>query len=264
MNDYFEPKQLKDITYIGIETSLKRDPKDKVTGLFLGLRQLMEKNNAVVSSQDSTFVHPDNEEMLIWIIKDKHVDIVNPLLYNIDKIEVGRQVSVSNTLPKITYLSDPHTQIDTIKNLVTLMEAMRLTNRILPNGLIDTGRYFDIPKDLADRLKLAVAGKESIIPHQYKNPAHTASNKPLTKPKPIDTHVIRSWKASVNTTSFHRTTKYPVSTAIERMHNKIKKLRTGKYEPPKLDEIVESTSEVSSAQQKADEAADNYYDSFCG
>jgi len=207
----FTVENLRDLHYVVVEAELRKPPRTKVSGLFMGYRNLTNTNMAIISVEDN----------FMFLSRGDRIRILSDDFYNISKIEIGAK---SGAYVTQYYEGTQTTGLDRLK---VILEALEKDKRTLPSGLVDVDKYVKIPKEYEndeDNFKSSSSGttpskNESSAPYRSTNAGYTY------KPK------------KVSTTSFKRTTKYPIGPAIERMAAKIKEIKEGTYELPKLAEI---------------------------
>lgn len=129
-----------------------------------------------------------------------------------------RSISVTyadhGKLSNVSYSLSNQSAIKELKEIFNKFKVKK--HNILSNGLIDTTKYTKPPTYLIERMKI----NNKIV---YKNTKKTSTSKSQTTTKKI--YNIKK----PNTTTFKRTTRYDVKTAITELNKKIKQLKAGKY-----------------------------------
>lgn len=216
----FTQPDLKEIDYVIVSASLKKDKNVKVAGLLFGYRPLVKADTQIVSQH----------EIFLWLIKGDEVHILNSLHYNIDYIQIAH---VGGSPTSYSTIND---EINA-RRLTAIMEALQKQNKTDENSLVDLSKYGKLPKRLEEEVskpsfvtsssesKSASRSGGQVYDDDYNGPYTgygAGQNYSYTKKKEVSTSVIK------------RTTKYPISSAIDRMKEKVEQLRQGTYEPPKL------------------------------
>ena len=213
----FTTEAFKDIKYVVVGMVAKADKKGPVIiGYFLGIRGLVDINTQMVNKND----------LFVWLMKGETVEMLNLAHYEIDFLDIN----VNGSFTKYQAYKE-ELNIQRLKNI---QEAMKVYDMLRHNGLIDTDSFTNVPEatkklvenDIKPEYKAATKTNTSTtsttISHSYAGIKHTTTT---YKKKEIETFVIK------------RTTKYPISSAIERMKVKIDTIKKDTYEAPKLAEI---------------------------
>jgi hypothetical protein len=237
----FKPEDLKGVTWIVVKAELKKKPGTYVTGLLYGYRPLTAVNTQIVSQ----------DEMFLWLVKGDDVHILNKFHYSIISIEVGKAVSSTKYSAKDDEIS--------YKRIQAIVDALKEEGKTEPSGLIDLTKYGDLPKNLESEIK-----KPTMLASQSSSSSadHNRSGAQNYGPKDwSDYHTNQSRhnshacgytpaKKQTSTTVIKRTTKYPISNAIDKMRAKVELLRQGKYEPPKLRDVEKEEESQKKAKSK--------------
>ncbi len=237
----FTTEGLKGIKYAVIGVVSKADKNGAViTGYFLGIRGVVGNNTQMVNKND----------LFIWLIKGETVHMLSLGYYEVDSLEVNLNGSV-------TRYSAYKEEVN-IHRLKAIQEAMAAYDMLHPNGLINTDKFTNIP----EKTKKIV---ENDIKPTYK-PATKTATKPLSyDPNNPNGHVYPGAygnhypsrtttaykKKEVETFIIKRTTKYPISSALERMKLKIEAIKEGTYEAPELTKIP-ADKELKEGEKKED------------
>lgn len=229
----FKMEDLKDLTYVVVKAALRKKPESCVVGLLYGYRPLVEVNTQIVSQ----------EEMFLWLVKGDDVHILNKFHYSISYIEVGK----ANSSSRYSSVTDE----DNYKRIESLVKFMKENGKTEPSGLIDLAKYGTLPKDVEDEVK-----KPTFLSSQKSTTdTGTSHNRSGGQNYDWSGHHTNQYaygytpaKKEVSTAVIKRTTKYPISTAIDKMREKVALLRQGKYDPPKLKDIP---GEKEESQKKA-------------
>lgn len=216
--EQFTIENMKDAKYVVVGLEQRSDKDAKIVGYFLGLRSLVDTNIQIVSKDD----------MYVWVMKGETVHILNLDQYKIELISVR----VNNSGTKYSDSSDELS----LSRLKIVQEAMAKSGMVRPNGLIDTNKFTEVPtdikKEVEDDMKTSYAGTSS----KAATGSTTAYNKQAAGYTSGSTHTTYK-KKEIITTTLKRTTKYPITAALEKMQEKIVAMQDGTYVPPKLPEI---------------------------
>jgi len=233
--EFINQKELGELKYVTVELSLNSSKTTRILGLFVAIRKLVSKDTGLVR-KDETF---------IWLQKGRHVHILNLDYYNFETLEVGYgpQESASN-MRKWTKLN----QQGTVDWLNTIVDSMKKHKRSGESGLINTSTYAGLPgalaKEVASDSLYKNAEKDSITAPATNNTA-TITTKATAGYTPI-----KKVKKVVSTYEIKRTTKYPISGAIEKMKIKVQQIRDGVYVAPELPTIPADKEEKEADAKK--------------
>ncbi|KKN34062.1 hypothetical protein LCGC14_0797330 [marine sediment metagenome] len=233
----FTTEKLKGIKYVVVGLTAKADKKGPViAGYFLGLRGLVDINVQLVNKND----------LFVWLMKGEEVQMLNLSHYEIKFMEIN----INGSYTKYSAYKE---EVN-IERLTCVQEALKEYDMLRPNGLIDTDGYTNVPEatkklvedDIKPTYKPANKTTSKAATYNPVNHAYSGApyhNRPITtyKKKEIETFVIR------------RTTKYPISSAIERMKTKIEAIKEGTYKAPKLAEIP-ADKEPKEGEKKGDKS----------
>lgn len=220
----FTTEGLKDIKYAVVGLVAKADRKGSViTGYFLGIRGLVDINAQLVSKHD----------LFVWLMKGETVQMLNLSAYEVDSLEINLNGSYTKY--------SAHKEEVNVQRLKSIQEAMKVYDMLRHNGLVDTDRFTYVPEatkklvedDIKPAYKPANKTTSRAATYDPTGHAYSGAHHPLYpsrtttayKKKEIETFVIK------------RTTKYPISSAIERMKVKIEAIKGGTYRAPVLAEI---------------------------
>ena len=238
----FTKEGIKDVKYVVVEAILKRDKGNKVEGLFIGYQPMVKTHTQLVS----------NDEQFIWLYKGDNVYMLNASHYDIKSIEMQKFAEVS------TYIGT--SQIEYINRLKLIHETFTEEKKVLASGLIDVDEYV-VPKKVEERLNEGEKKSES-----FKTPSSSAG---YSAPD----YNARSGACNYSTSShysrkepstsvFKRTTKYPITTAIDKMREKVEEVRKGEYKAPELSlipaDVKEPAEEVDDKTFTAQDDEDIY------
>ncbi len=229
----FTTEGLKGIKYAVVGVISKADKKSAViTGYFLGIRGIVGINTQMVNKND----------LFIWLIKGETVHVLNLSHYEVDSLEINLNGSSTKY--------SAYKEEENISRLKAIQEAMATYNMLHPNGLIDTDRFTNVPEatkkivenDIKPTYKTvnktAYSSTSQAYPAAY-NSYHPGRTTTTYKKKEVGTFIIK------------RTTKYPISSALERMKLKIDAIKEGTYEAPKLAGIP-ADKELKEGEKKED------------
>jgi len=241
----FTKEGVKDVKYVVVEAILKRDKSNKVEGLFIGYQPMVKTHTQLVS----------NDEQFLWLYKGDNIYMLNASHYEIRSIEIQRFAEVS------THMGT--SQEEYIDRLKLIHEVFTEEKKVLASGLIDVDEY-TVPKKIEDRLneegKKSEAADTSSPSSGYSAPSYNTRSGACN-------YSTGSYykKKEPSTTVFKRTTKYPITTAIDKMKAKVEEIRKGEYKAPKLPFIPADKKEpVEEADDKTSTAQDNYEDIYGG
>jgi len=220
----FKVDELKEITYAAATLKLKKYGKDgddnEVSGLFIGMQPLVPNNTAIVSI----------DEIYIWLRDGEDCHMLSTKHYEIDNIFVGKGGAAWKFSGKLTDLDRDNSR------LVIIHRAMKLADRVGPNGLIDASTY----KKLPDHVQKVIGNVEG-VGNTETGTDHNRSGGVAHPPTAYgydDYSGVRStstYKRKETTTkTFKRTTRYSPGSAIEMMRAKILEIQEGTYKAPKL------------------------------
>jgi hypothetical protein len=240
----FTEKELKDIKHVIVTVCLKNDKSDKIKGLFLGYRPLVESHTQLVS----------NDEYFVWLYKGENVYMLNTDHYEVCSTEVkaGQQITQYSTI----------LQIDSIARLKLIHEAFIKNKRTLGTGLIDISTY-DITERIRRELGTGTKSTDSKDTSLYGNKHPLYNNRSSS----VNYSASSYKKREVTTTTLKRSTKYPISTAIEKMKAKIEEIKKGEYKSPVLAAIPADKEKAEDAKKskgviKDDDLYEDYYSNF--
>jgi len=218
----FTIEGLKNIKYVVVGMSAKADRKGPViTGYFLGIRGLVDINTQMVNKDD----------LFVWLMKGETVHMLNLGHYEVDSLDIN----VNGSSTKYSAYKE-EVNIQRLKNI---QEAMKTYDMLRYNGLIDTDSFTNVPEatkkivedDIKPEYKPTTKTNTratGTTGYSYTGVQHNAQHTRSTtayKKKEVGTFVIK------------RTTKYPISRALEQMKIKIEAMKEGTYKAPKLAEI---------------------------
>lgn len=205
----FTEKELKDIKHVIVTLCLRDDKAHKIKGLFLGYKPLVEAHTQLVS----------NDEYFVWVYRGENVYMLNADHYDVHSIEV----KAGNITTQYTTAS----QDVSIAKLKKIYESLIENKRTIATGLIDISTY-DITEKIKKELGTNTDNASSKSTSLYGN---TKSYNNRSSSVNYGTPYKRK---EVSTTTIKRSTKYPISTAIERMKAKVEEIKKGEYKSPAL------------------------------
>ena len=238
--------KIKDVKYVVVEAALKRDKGNKVEGLFIGYQPMVKAHTQLVA----------NTEQFIWLYKGDNIYMLNASHYDISSImtQMGAVVSTCILTAQEEY----------IERLKLIHEVFTDDKKILSSGLINVDEY-TVPEKIRERLNKGDKKREIVKPPptNYSSPGYNArsggcnySSGNYYQKKDPSTSVIK------------RTTKYPITSAIDKMRAKVEEIRQGKYEAPKLPSIpADEKAPAEKDDDKPDDKstdANDYYDDIYG
>lgn len=217
VTEQFTIEIMKDAKYVVVGMEQKSDKDTKIVGYFLGLRGLVDTNIQIVSKNDT----------YVWLMKGETVHILNLDQYEI--VSIGIRVHGSGT--KYSASDDALS----LSRLKIVQEALAVSGMVRPNGLIDVSKFTDIPADIKQEV-------EDDVKITYTDTGSKATTTSTHRPPNINRKAVGYTastykKKEVSTTTFKRTSKYPITAALDRMYEKIVAMENDTYTPPKLPEI---------------------------
>ena len=244
----FTEKELKDIKHVIVTVCLRDNKADKLKGLFLGYRPLVESHTQLVS----------NDEYFIWLYRGENVYMLNVDHYDVYSIEVKAG--------HITTQYSTASQEVSIGKLKMIHESFIENKRALATGLIDISTY-DITEKIQKELGKSTEKTESKNTSLYGNNKTRNYNNYNNHSSSVNYGTSYKRK-EVSTTTMKRSTKYPISAAIERMKAKVAEIRSGEYKPPALvpipaDKEKEEDAKKSRGVIKDTDLYEDYY-ANCG
>jgi hypothetical protein len=238
----FTEKELKDIKHVIVTVHLKDDKANKIKGLFLGYRPLVESNTQLVS----------NDEYFIWIYKGENVYMLNVDHYDVYTIEIKAG--------HITTQYSTASQEIGIGKLKIIYESLIENKRTIATGLIDISTY-----DITEKIKKDLGTKtDSTSSKDASLYGNTKSYNNRSKAVNYSTPYKRK---EVSTTTMKRSTRYPISTAIEKMKAKIEEIKNDEYKSPVLAVIPADKEKSEDAKKskgviKDDDLYGSYYSNY--
>jgi len=239
----FKKSEIQEARYVAVELTLKKDASNKIKGLFLGCQPIVKDHTQLVSK----------DEEFVWISRGDNIYMLNTDHYNIDHIDIDNRGS-------LTTLTAGTNQAEYIGRLKLIQKVYAEKEEVLKSGLIDPDNYVLSSKIKADLDAKIERKKETTTP------AGSTWNRNNNKNRSgaCNYSGYSGYSGSVytpkkpSTTMFKRTTKYPITSAIDRMRAKIEAIKKGTYEPPKLPSIPadEEDSKKESTEAKSKEAKD--------
>jgi hypothetical protein len=233
--------KIKDVKYVVVEAALKRDKGNKVEGLFIGYQPMVKAHAQLVA----------NSEQFIWLYKGDNIYMLNASHYDISSIATQMGAVVSTCV--LT------SQKEYIERLKLIHEVFTDDKKILSSGLINADEY-TVPEKVRERLNKGDKKREIVKPPtNYSSPGYNARSGGCN-------YSGSSYyqKKDPSTSIMKRTTKYPITNAIDKMKAKVEEIRQGKYEAPKLPSIP--ADEKAPAEKDDDKSTDvdDYYDDIYG
>lgn len=219
----FKVDKLKDIRYTAVSARLKKYDKIKddgeVTGLFLGFQPMVTTNTPLASK----------EEMYIWLSEGEYCHILSAKHYEVTTLFLGAKESDWQ-------FSGKHSDTDKNEGRLSIIhQSMKAATRVNDNGLINTDTYSGLPDTLKKKIKNKSESDSSskTTTDTTKTSGYNRSGGAYTSGA-CGYSSTTSTKKETSTRLFKRTTRYPVSEAIESMWAKITEIKEGTYTPPKL------------------------------
>lgn len=200
-------EDLKDIKYVVVDANMKRDTTHVIKGLFLGIGPLVE-NNTVLASASDTY---------LWLLKGKEIEVLSLEHWDITFIEISS--------PQRNRSFRGVTQHSMIKRLEEVKEALKNDNKLFENGLIDTSKYVDVPEEMKKTSSYSVGDNSARSNTSSTTTATTATTK------------------KAETTFFARRTKYNITQATAKIHEKMQQLREGTYPLDQVKQVLEELDE---------------------
>jgi len=233
----FEEEDIKGAKYILVEVALKRDQSDKTVGLFRGCQPMVNEHTQLVAA---------NEEF-IWLSKDEDtLYMLNTILYDVISVELQR----SNFA--ISYFQATQ-QPEAIRRLKMAQEIFTKDKKVLKNGLIDLKEYV-----LTSKVKEALNKTTEAKKVEAKGSVFNRSGAYSHNGTNYHTSNTYSYKKKEPSTFyFKRTTRYPISTAIDKMKGKVEAVRKNKYKAPKLPKILEEETTPTGTKSSVDTEYDD-------
>lgn len=239
----FTKETIKELKYVVVEVALREGGGNKVKGLFIGYQPMVKTHTQLVS----------NDEQFIWLYKGDNIYMLNAAHYDVGSIEMQKNAEVS------IYIGT--SQEEYISRLKLIHEVFIEEKKILASGLIDVDEY-TVPKKVEDSLN---EGEKKSEPGETPKPNH---NTPVYNTRSGACNYSTNnycKKKEPSTAVFKRTTKYPITTAIDKMKAKVEEIRKGKYKAPKLPLIQADKEEpIKEADDKTSTAQNDYDDIYGG
>jgi len=244
----FTKEDIKDVKYVVVEAALKRDKSNKVKGLFIGYQPMVKTHTQLVA----------NDEQFIWLYKGDNIYMLNASLYDVGSIEMQKGPAID------TYVGTY--QGEYTSRLKLIHEVFTEEKKILSSGLIDVDEY-TVPKKVEDILgkveKKSDVGKTHST-NEYHSPRSGACNYSTSGCYTGNYSAPTSYKKKDPSTSvFKRTSKYPITTAIDKMKAKVEEIRKGEYKAPELPFIPADKEEPpEETENKTTNALEDYEDMY--
>jgi hypothetical protein len=239
----FTKEAIKDVKYVVVEAALRRDKSNKVEGLFIGYQPMVKTHTQLVS----------NDEQFIWLYRGDNIYMLNAAHYDVGSIEMQKGAEVS------TYIGT--SQEEYINRLKLIHEVFTEEKKVLASGLIDADVY-TVPKKVEDHLN---EGEKKSINAKTPRPDYTSPS--YNTRSGACNYSTGSYykKKEPSTTVFKRTSKYPITTAIDKMRAKVEEIRRGEYKAPELPLIpADEEVPVEEADNKTSTTQDDYEDIYGG
>jgi len=238
----FIKEDIKGVDYVAIQVALKKDTDNKTKGLFLGCQPMVKINTQLVSK----------DEEFIWLFKGENVYMLNVDHYDVEKIELQKD-------NKLSVYTAGNTQEDYVERLKLIQEVLTEEKKVLKSGLIDTDKY-TVPKSVLDDIEKVDKKETSVIKETINKSGGTNYNARTgaCNYTGYNSGGYSYKKKEPSTTVFKRTTKYPITSAIDRMKAKVDELRKGEYKPPKLP-LIPADKEVVGKGKPTDDDDDDMY-----
>jgi len=201
-------EDLKDIKYVVVNANMKRDTTHIIKGLFLGIGPLVENNTVLASASD----------IYLWLLKGKEIEVLSLEHWDITFIEISSHQR-NRSFRGITQ----HTMT---KRLEEVKEALKSENKLFENGLIDTSKYVDVPEEMKKTSSYSVGDSSA-----------RSSTRTTT------TTTTTTTTKKMETTFFARRTKYNITQATAKIHEKMQQLREGTYPLDQVKRLLEELDE---------------------
>lgn len=210
----FTKEGIKDVRYVVVEAVLKRDKGNKTEGLFVGYQPMVKAHTQLVA----------NDEQFIWLYKGDNIYMLNAAHYDVRSIELQKGPAID------TYIGT--SQEEYVRRLKLIHEVFAEEKKILASGLIDVDEYI-VPKKIKDRLGTpeSKADATGTLKSNYSPPGYNSRSGACNYSVGSNHQYSRK---EPSTSVLKRTTKYPITIAIDKMKAKIEEIRKGKYKAPKL------------------------------
>lgn len=238
--------KIKDVKYVVVEAALKRDKGNKVEGLFIGYQPMVKAHTQLVS----------NDEQFIWLYKGDNIYMLSASHYDIGMISTQMGGVVSTCVV--------NSQEEYIDRLKLIHEVFTDDKKVLSSGLINVAEY-TVPNKISEHLGKGEKKREIV-----KSPVHTPNysspgyNTPGYNARSGGCNYSSGGystyqKKDPSTSIIKRTTKYPITSAIDKMKAKVEEIRQGKYEAPELPSIpADKEAPAKKADDKSTVADDDY------
>jgi len=243
LNRQYAKDGLTDLKYVAIDIKIKDDATEAgIYGLFLGYKALTFDDDDKDTKMNEPFV---------WIYSKKCVYLYSLKYYEIRSIEI----SLSERGKTTQFTNFTNKQDIAVKSILEIVEALKEQGKMQPNGLIDVYKYETLPSNLKDCLEdssriVTPVGNTTpnfnTATNLYKNRNSYSYTPPTTyKPKRIETFFIE------------RTSRYSVAEALEKMKEKIEKVKNGTYRPPKLKNALKGKEDLAGKTDEEDDDENN-------
>lgn len=238
--------QFKGISYVVITVADRDDKKgEKLTGLFGGV--------IPISNADTLLVSP--EDMYICVLRDGTISFLSSLFHDVERISIGnlKECEPSTESTSVIKAFTKTDQTSAIEILKKIYEAMKLEGRLGEHDIIDDSKY-----SLPDDLKAAVAGSPSESNQRASNHVRSGGTSywPFRHPGANSVHSTGNntcgYQPKAVTTTVFVSTQKASGEEIASMRAKLKAIKDGTYEPPKLPTIPADTVEADKHREEKD------------
>ena len=255
LNRQYAKDGLTDLKYVAIDIKIKGNAADAgIFGLFLGYKPLTFDNDDKGTK---------TEEPFVWIYNKKCVYLYSLKYYEIRSIEI----SLSERGKTTQFTNFTNRQDVAIKSILEIVEALKEQGKMQPNGLVDVYKYETLPSNLKDCLEDSskiITPTGSTTPNQSINNTNTHHNKNIYNYTPT-----ASSQKKIETFFIERTSRYSVAEALEKMREKIERVKNGTYRSPKLKKTLEDKGTSTEKDDDEENVANNEdfyggYGGMCG
>jgi len=177
-------------------------------------------------------------------------------LYSLKYYEIRSiEISLSERGKTTQFTNFTNRQDVAIKSILEIVEALKEQGKMQPNGLVDVYKYETLPSNLKDCLEDSskiITPTGSTTPNQSINNINTHHNKNIYNYTPT-----ASSQKKIETFFIERTSRYSVAEALEKMKEKIEKVKNGTYRPPKLKNALKGKEDLAGKTDEEDDDENN-------
>jgi len=244
LNRHYTKDGLTDLNYAAITVRMKEEGTNAgIYGLLLGYRTLI--------SEDKTD-HKETDSPFVWIYKEKCVYLYSLKYYEIESLEI----SAGSHGKTSQFTNFKGREDEAIKSILEIIKALKEQNKMQSNGLIDVHKYEALPVGLKSYLDATKqASTQQPVTKYTSGSSQNSAKNVMDLYKSKRNYTPTTYKTKENETFFiERTSKYPVSKALEKMKEKVEKIKNGTYQPPKLKKL---SADKEKTVEKDDDANDD-------